>query len=417
MSRLPTKSTGCRARRYGATLALVGLAGVPLAVSKLSQTLPARQPATVNYSASLSSLKLGTSSKPRHPITAGPLAVSPPGPTSPVPAKATTRPPGEPAVSAPPVIESTSPGSAPGPGIFLQVSSLSPTYSVADVHNWLAQVCSSGTSSAGPTIVLQDIVNTTGHLNIPYLNAIVPYLPGNNNCFSKAYIGTEGITYNGPGSLYQQGVETSSVAEQYETQSTSLAKQFKDDYPSVTTNWYLTLEANLNDFTLSGVVSAYSSILPTEINQLSTIDPSASFLWSPGFWYTYSGYSSNTYGMGLLQQGLATLFQRLTAATQQPVTLDLQDEVGTTNCWGTGAMTPQDAVDWAHFLTTIPAHPTIEMNTTLFQTSCTTGGTTPISQTQANDTEQYYQSNGITLGPAYEIRYWLTQHNLSLTMP
>jgi hypothetical protein len=397
VSRRSTISTTSRIRWFGATLALVGLAGAPLAARKLSEIQPPQLTRSANYSMRLSSMRSARPPLPSRPPMGAPLPtlISTPAPT-------------------------TNPGTD-GPtsssGIFLQLSSLSPTYSVADVHNWLAQVCSSGTSAAGPTIVLQDIVNATGQLDTPYLNAIVPYLPGYSNCFSKVYIGTEGVTYNGPGSLYQQGVASRSVAERYEIQSASLGQQFKADYPGVAINWYLTLESNLNYLAFPSVVTAYSSILTTEIRQLAAIAPSASFLWSPGFWYTYTGYSSNTYGMGLLAQGLTTLFRQLATATQQPVTVDLQDEVGTTNCWGAGAMTPQDAVDWAHFLMTIPAHPTIEMNTTLFQTSCTTGGTTAISAAQANATEQLYQSSGIKLGPAYEIRYWLQQHNLSLTTP
>jgi hypothetical protein len=279
----------------------------------------------------------------------------------------------------------------------------------------MAQVCSTGKSTAGPTLVLQDIVNASGQFNTPYLNAIVPYLPGYSTCFSQVFVGTAGVNYNGPGTLYQQGVQNTSLQSDYLNQSAALAKQFLAHYPRVRPNWYLTLEANLNYLDQPAVATAYSSILTNQIRYLQSLTPNASFLWSPGFWYTYTGYSSNTYGMGLLNQGLAGLFSNLTAATHQPVIVDLQDEIGTTNCWGSGAMTPLDAVDWEHYLTTIPNHPTIEMNTTLFQTSCSTGGAVPLSANQVNTTESYYQSDNVKLGPAYEMRYWLQQHGMSLT--
>ncbi len=413
-------------KKYGALLALGGLVSMPLAMQStnsphqgIKNTIRTRQ-----LTPELTSLRLSAVQTQHHPIMTAPetlAATTPPvalpGAAVPVAAASNARVPEPPQAPQGTTPGSSSSTSTTAPGIFLQVSSLSPTYSVADVQNWMAQVCSTGTSAAGPTLVLQDIDTASGQLNTPYLNVIVPYLPGYSNCFSKVYIGTTGISYSGPGTLYQQGVQNTALRANYQAQSQTLATQFLATYPKVIPNWYITLEANLNELDQLSVTQAYATILTNQIQTLSHLAPQASFLWSPGFWYTYTGYSSNSYGMGLLGQGLATIFQQIKSTTQNKFTLDLQDEVGTTNCWGSGAMTPQDAADWAQYLESITAHPTIEVNTSLFETACSSGGTLPLSLNQTNQTESYYVSKNVPLGPAYELRYWLVEHGDSLTTP
>ena len=298
--------------------------------------------------------------------------------------------------------------------IFLQVSSLGPTYTPAEVSQWLADMCNTPTS--GPrNLVLQDIVDSNGNLNASYLDVIVPYLPGGSvSCFNKVYVGTFGPNWTGTGSIYTNGVEDPTFTTNYVNTSMQLANEFIQAYPQVAVNWYLTFEADLNQLYDPTVESAYAKMLGAEMLGLSAISPNAQFLWSTGFFYTYSGYSSNTLGMQGLNSELGQLFSSLKNVGNGLGTLDLQDEIGTTNCWGTGAMTPSDAVGWAHFLQSIPNAPQINMNTTLFTTDCSTGGLVPISTTTAVNTESYYLSQNVVLGPAYEMRYWITQNGYSI---
>lgn len=298
--------------------------------------------------------------------------------------------------------------------IFLQVSSLGPTYSPAEVSQWLADLCNT-TTTGSRNLVLQDIVDSNGNLNTSYLDVIVPYLPGGSvSCFNKVYVGTFGPNWTGTGSIYTNGVEDSTFTTNYVNTSIKLAKEFVQAYPQVTVNWYLTFEADLNQLYDPTVESAYTNMLSSEMSGLSAISPTAQFLWSPGFFYTYSGYSSNTLGMQGLNTELGKLFSSLKNVGTGLGTLDLQDEIGTTNCWGTGAMTPSDAVGWAHFLQGVSNAPQINMNTTLFTTDCSTGGLVPISATTAVNTESYYLSQNVVLGPAYEMRYWISQNGYSL---
>ncbi len=293
--------------------------------------------------------------------------------------------------------------------LFLQVSSLGPTYTPAEVSQWLADVCNTPTTGSR-NLVLQDIVDSNGNLNTNYLDVIVPYLPGGSvSCFSKVYVGTFGPVWTGTGSIYTNGVEDSTFTTNYVNTSIQLANEFVQAYPQVQVNWYLTYEADLNQLYYPAVESAYATMLGSEMSGLTAIAPNAEFLWSPGFLYTYSGYSTNTLGMQGLNTELGQLFSSLKQIGPGLGTLDLQDEIGTTNCWGSGAMTPGDAVGWAHFLQGISSAPQIDLNTTLFDTNCTTGGLVPISSTTALNTESYYLSQAVTLGAAYEMRYWLTE--------
>jgi len=297
-------------------------------------------------------------------------------------------------------------------GMFLQVSSLSPTYSTADVASWMQDMCSTGTSTVGKTLVLQDIVNSSGDLNRAYLNVIVPYLPGYSSCFSKVYIGTTTPPYTGSGTLYDQGVQSSTYRDTYVSDAETLAASLLAAYPKLQANWYISLESEMNYLDMPAVESAYETIITEEISDLSILRPNASFLWSPGFLYGYSGVSS--YDMGLLTTGLSNLFSSI-SATKAPFTIDLQDEVGGTACYtGGGALTTTDAIDWAKYLDGITGHPPIEMNSSLFTTDCTTNGLVALTSSQIKSEEETYTAAGIPLGPAYEIRYWLAANDISL---
>ena len=298
--------------------------------------------------------------------------------------------------------------------LFLQVSSLGPTYSPAEVSQWLADICNTPTTGSR-NLVLQDIVDSNGNLNTSYLDVIVPYLPGGSvSCFNKVFVGTFGPVWTGTGSIYTNGVEDTTFTTSYVNTSIQLANEFVKAYPQVQVNWYLTYEADLNQLYYPTVESAYASMLSSEMSGLSAIDPNAQFLWSPGFLYTYSGYSTNTLGMQGLDSELGQLFSSLKQVGPGLGTLDLQDEIGTTNCWGSGAMTPSDAVGWAHFLQGVSNAPQIDMNTTLFDTNCTTGGLVPITSSTALNTESYYLSQSVALGAAYEMRYWITESGYQL---
>lgn len=333
------------------------------------------------------------------PVKQAPAPVKTPAPTPPPPQHIYVPP-------APPPMPTTT------TGMFLQVSSLSPTYSTVDVASWMRDMCSTGTSTVGKTLVLQDIVNSSGGLNQAYLNVIVPYLPGYSSCFSKVYIGTTTPPYTGSGTLYDQGVQNSTYQATYLSDAKTLAASLLAAYPKLQANWYISLESEMNYMDMPAVESAYATIITKEISDLSALTPNASFLWSPGFLYGYSGVSS--YDMGLLTTGLTNLFSSI-SGTKAPFTLDLQDEVGSTACYtGGGALTTTDAIDWAKYLDGITGHPPIEMNSSLFTTNCTTNGLVALTSSQIKSEEAAYTAASIPLGPAYEIRYWLAANGISL---
>src|SRR3954452_10450128 len=145
-------------------------------------------------------------------------------------------------------------------GWFLQVSSLSPTYSPATVAGWLAQTCSMPAAQR-PTLVLQDIVDAKGALATSYLDRIAPYLPGGRlHCIGRVFVGSVQPQWTGQGSLYVEGIQDAGFRASYVDQSRRLARQFANRYPQLTFDWYLPFEANMNELYYPAAQAAYSDV-------------------------------------------------------------------------------------------------------------------------------------------------------------
>ncbi|MBV8162340.1 MAG: hypothetical protein JO265_15585 [Acidimicrobiia bacterium] len=301
--------------------------------------------------------------------------------------------------------------SAPPPAnLMLQVSSLAPAYPPSTLARWMKEVCA--TTTAGRSLVLQDVATSDGVLQTSYLDVLAPYLPGGNKaCFSHAYVGSVEPQWSGSGSLYVDGVQDAQFRQSYVNASSTVDRAFATRYPTLKVDWYLTYESNLNDFYYPQVEQGYAALLGAEMTALSAIRPHRAFLWSPAFWFPYSSYKSNTAGMAGLTGGLSNLFAAVGPSLQ---VLDLQDFVAGSACQPSGnQMTPADVVGWIGFLRGVAKAPAVQVNTEQYRLDCATGGVTAGSPVDVASRESYYRSQGLTLGPAFELRYWLSTHGLA----
>jgi len=291
-------------------------------------------------------------------------------------------------------------------GLFLQVSSLTPTYSPSTVGAWMQRVCS------GRDLVLQDIGGSSGVLMTAYLDVVAPYLPGGAHaCFRRVFVGTADLTWRGAGSKYVQGIQDATFRQQNLATSEALAKAFVTRYPTVQVNWYLTYEADLNHLFYPSVEQAYAALFRPEMQALAAVRPHALFLWSPAFWYPYSAYRTNVVGMTQLAAMLDTLFSTLRSAGGGVGVLALQDFVAGSSCQPpANRVTPGDAVGWTRFLIGLHQIPAVEVNVEQYAINCSTGALGAGSPTEVAARESFYASQGLILGPAFETRYWMPLH-------
>lgn len=306
----------------------------------------------------------------------------------------------------------------PGPSLMVQLSSLAPTFTPADLAGWLGEICQNAANRGGD-LVLQDVATSDGTLLTSYLDAIVGLLPGTSPapCFGRVFVGTVEPSWSGSGSPYVEGIQSSTYVSQYLAVSDAVAAAFVAQYPAVTTNWYLSYEANLNELYYPQIASAYTSLLSAQLEDFRSLRPGSLATWSPAFWYPYSSYSQNTLGMSGLTQSLTQLFTSLAAVAGGIQVLDLQDYVAGSACQPVGnQMTPQDAVDWTQFLQGLTGAPHVTMNTEQYAIDCTTGAIGPGDPTEVLDREAFYQTSGVTLGAAFEIRYWMVTHGYALAL-
>lgn len=294
----------------------------------------------------------------------------------------------------------------PPQGLFVQVSSLGAASSPATVASWISHVC------AGRDLVLQDISGTDGVLITSYIDVIAPYLPGGAHaCFRRVFVGTVDLPWTGAGSKYVDGVESESFRRQNIALSDSVARAFVTRYPWVHADWYLTYEANLNEVYYPAVERSYADLLGSEMRLLSRLRPQASFAWSPAFWFPYSTYRLNLAGMSQLRTMLSRLFSTLRAEGRGIQLLDLQDFVAGSGCQPVAnRVTPSDAVAWAHFLVGLRQLPDVAINVEQYAVDCRTGQIGLGNRQGVVDREAFYSSNGVRLGPAFEIRYWMPLH-------
>jgi hypothetical protein len=224
------------------------------------------------------------------------------------------------------------------------------------------------------------------------------------------------VTWTGTGSKYVEGVQDPTFTARYLRLSTSVAKSFIARYPKLIINWYLTYEANLNELYYPAIENAYATLLHAEMQALSSLRPHATFAWSPAFWYPYAAYRSNLDGMVQLRQMLTKLLATLRTNSPGLGMLDLQDFVAGSSCEPPGnRVTPDDAVNWLQFLKSLTnaARETV-INTEQYSFDCGTGGVIAGDAASVTAREAFYATRGVQSGPAFEIRYWMPNHDLTL---
>lgn len=290
----------------------------------------------------------------------------------------------------------------PPMGLMIQVSSLSARTSPSTLHGWLEDIRRDHHDIAKTgyinTVVLQDIADGTGALYTRYLDILAPYLPGGATpVFTQAYIGTVDLAWTGTGSKYINGIENSAFRAQNVTVSRAAANAFQARYPRALTSWYVTYEANLAGFWDTNLASAYRTYLLQLMAALSNVQANRGFLWSPAFWTTYA--TEPTWAAPGLKANLTNLF----ASLPTRLTLSVQDFVGQSG----GASSPQSAADWVAYLERNCSQylAKVQINVEQF-TESANGSIVAGSSAELPLRENYYQSQHIELGAAWEIRYW-----------
>lgn len=290
----------------------------------------------------------------------------------------------------------------PPMGLMVQVSSLAPATSPATLKTWLEEIRRDHHRVGAPgyinSVVLQDIAGPTGALYTKYLDVLVPYLPGGATpIFAKAYVGTVDLPWTGTGSKYLEGIESPAFRAQNVKVSLAAAKAFQSRYPKAVTDWYITYEANLAGFWDGKLAGAYQTYLGQLTNALSGVRAHRAMLWSPAFWTTYAKQPA------WAAPGLKANLTKLFAAMPTRLTLSVQDFVGQSG----GASSPQSAASWVGYLKrTVSTHVAgVQINVEQF-TQSASGSLTTANAAEVVNRENYYRSQGIELGAAWEIRYW-----------
>ena len=307
---------------------------------------------------------------------------------------------------------SSKPAGPPSPSVMVQLSTLSQVVTPSQLKSWMQTICPSGVVPSG-SLALQDVAADSGTLLTDYLDVLLPYLPGSSThpCFARVYVGTVEPQWTGTGNAYVEGVQDATFVADYLTRSSAVAAAFVQRYPTVTTDWYITYEANLNELYYTQVSAAYQSLLLAEIKARNALRRNRHVMWSPAFWYPYSSYSQNTLGMTGLRTSLTTMFTALSAVGRGVDVVSLQDYVAGSSCQPAGnRMTPSDAVGWVSFLRGLGVISDVQVNTEQYAMDCATGGIVNGDPTDVRNRESFYLSKGLTLGPAFELRYWLHNH-------
>lgn len=288
----------------------------------------------------------------------------------------------------------------------VQISSLAPAYSPATLAGWIDEAC--GAPGGRRDLVLQDVTATDGTLATAYLDAIEPFLAGAHPRIDRVFVGTVDLSWSGPGSKYVEGIQDASFRAANLAQTVSLARAFLERYPTVPVDWYLTYEADLNGFYHPSIEAAYRSLFTTEMQALSALRPGATFAWSPAFWYPHSSYRGNVAGMTQLETNLRAFFATLAETTAGIQILNLQDFVAGSRCQPPGnRSTAEDAVGWATFLTDLDLIPEVTINVEQYAIDCATGALRPGDPSEIGARESVYRRHDLTLGPAFELRYWI----------
>jgi hypothetical protein len=298
------------------------------------------------------------------------------------------------------------------PSVMIQLSTLGQAVSPAGLRSWMRSICPTGVVATG-SLALQDVATDNGTLLTDYLDVLAPYLPGvaTHPCFSRVYVGTVEPVYTGAGNAYGDGVQDTAFLGSYLSRSNAVATKFIQSYPRVTTDWYITYEANLNELYYPQVAAAYTTLLTAELKSRAALRPNRHVMWSPAFWYPYSSYSTNTLGMTGLRTSLTAMFTALKTVGRGVDVVNLQDYVAGSSCQpGYNRVTASDAVGWTSFLRSLGVIPEVAVNAEQYAVNCATGGIVNGSPTEVRNREAYYRANNVALGPAFELRYWMHNH-------
>jgi hypothetical protein len=91
--------------------------------------------------------------------------------------------------------------------------------------------------------------------------------------------------------------------------------------------------------------------------------------------------------------------------------LNLQDFVAGSHCQPTGnRSTADDAVSWAKFLDGLGLIPEVTINVEQYALDCASGAYGPGDPADIRARESFYANHAVTLGPAFELRYWMRTH-------
>ena len=298
------------------------------------------------------------------------------------------------------------------PSVMVQLSTLAQVTTPVELTSVMQLICTPRVRPTGH-LVLQDVADSDGTLLTGLLDALVPFLPGGSvtPCFSRVYVGTLDPSWDEQGSIYTEAIQDATFVGDYLRRSHAVAQSFVNRYPQVEPDWYLSYEANLNDLYHPGVEAGFRSLLAAETASRASLRRDGRVLWSPAFWYPYDTYRSNIAGMAGLRASLSRLFTTLRDAGHPIDDLNLQDFVAGSSCqpsWN--RVTRQDAVGWLRFAAGLDGAPNVTMNVEQFAFDCASGGVTHGDRAEVRARESYYRSQGITLGPAFELRYWLHNH-------
>lgn len=286
----------------------------------------------------------------------------------------------------------------PPSGLMIQISSLTST---TTLKTWMEDVRKNHRNPAKPgyinNLVLQDIADVNGNLLTAYLDVLAPYLPGGATpAFTKVSIGgAADQPWTGSGQKYIEGIEDPTFRNRNVALSVSTGRAFKARYPLVRFDWYLPFEANVGAFWDGNIEAAYVAYVNSMTSGLLAVK-AGGFTWSPAFWTPYRSMAS--WMLPALQANLTDFFTKV-----RPFTMDLQDFVGQSG----GATTKEDAVVWAKYLKTNWASRlvAVQLNAEQFKQD-SSGGITAGDPIEVPAREKYYASQGVSVGPSFEIRFW-----------
>ncbi|MGH3385549.1 MAG: hypothetical protein ACRDO1_13295 [Nocardioidaceae bacterium] len=330
----------------------------------------------------------------------------------------------------------------PPKDLIIQLSSWS--FGPAALTDWMNYICANRRNPAQPgyvrSIVLQDIATpdptasveenpptADDQLLTPLIDALLPYFPGGTGpCqLDNVFVGTIDLApYRA--NPYSDGIKDENYRWNNILRSRTLADEFKahvaaSGNPGVVYHWYVTYEAMLNYFDDPGIQQGYLAYLLELTRQLAEVRDDSAMLWSPGVDAAPPpGGIGGTLGTNLASffaqyKSQAAAYNSYGAGSGGPLWLDLQDHVGSMDCGAGHHMTKEDAAAWLDGLRGLFSFTSLRMNVEQFRHldpgSCTSA-LVAADPAEVMARESYYNTNGILLGAAWELRFWGANNHL-----